>query len=48
MGYKRGGKVRTIKKGGKVSHYKHGQSIKRGLIKDVSNGNDFISSIYDN
>jgi len=49
VGFKYGGKIpKTMRKGGKVSHYKHGQSIKRGLIKDVSNGNDFISSIYDN
>jgi|TARA_R100001530_G_scaffold964_1_gene1700 hypothetical protein len=48
MDYKRGGKVRTMRKGGKVSHYSHGRSIKRGLIKDVPNGNDFIARIYDN
>ena len=37
----------TMKKGGKVSHYKHGQSIKRGLIKDTSGGQDLVNSIYD-
>jgi len=47
IGYKRGGKVRTMRKGGKVSHYKHGQSIKRGLIKDTPSGQDLVNSIYD-
>ena len=48
MDFQYGGKIpRTMKKGGKVSHYKHGQSIKRGLIKDTSGGQDLVNSIYD-
>lgn len=48
VGFKYGGKIpKTMKKGGKVSHYKHGQSIKRGLIKDTSGGQDLVNSIYD-
>ena len=48
VGFKYGGKIpKTMRKGGKVSHYKHGQSIKRGLIKDTSGGQDLVNSIYD-
>jgi hypothetical protein len=48
VGFKYGGKIpKTMRKGGKVSHYKHGQSIKRGLIKDTPSGQDLVNSIYD-
>jgi len=48
VGFKYGGKIpKTMRKGGKVSHYKHGQSIKRGLIKDAPSGQDLVNSIYD-
>ena len=36
------------KHGGKIARYSKGRSIRRGLIKDVSDGNTFVQNIYDN
>ena len=45
---KRVGSSLDYKHGGKIARYSTGRSIKRGLIKDVPDGNDFVKNIYDN
>lgn len=45
---KRVGTSMDWKHGGKIARYSKGRSIRRGLIKDISDGNSFVQNIYDN